>query len=127
MMQMQNILEILKILSDEVRLKIVSLLIENELCVCEIIEALGMSQSRISNQLRILRNTGIIEAKREGKWVFYSLERDAMDKALWKIIQTIVNKIDEGDYLTREKILINQLISKRGESGHCPLPDRRCQ
>jgi ArsR family transcriptional regulator len=122
MMQMQKILEILKILSDEVRLKIVSLLRENELCVCEIMEALGMSQSRISNHLRILRNTGIIEAKREGKWMFYSLAKDAMDKALWKIIQTIVNKIDEGDYLTREKILINQLISKRGESGHCPLP-----
>lgn len=58
MMQLQEILEILKILSDELRLRIVSLLRENELCVCEFMEALGMSQSRIFNQLRILRNRG---------------------------------------------------------------------
>lgn len=57
-MQLQEILEILKMLSDELRLKIVFLLRENELCVCEIMEALGMSQSRIFNQLRIMRNRG---------------------------------------------------------------------
>ena len=119
---MQKILEILKILSDEVRLKIISLLAENELCVCELMEALEMSQSRISNHLRILRTTGIIEAKREGKWIFYSVARDTTDKALWKIVQTIVDKVDKGDYLTKEKILIKKLISKRGEPGHCPLP-----
>jgi len=120
--QVQKILEILKILSDETRLKIVSLLAENELCVCELMEALRMSQSRISNHLRILRNTGIIEAKREGKWIFYSLAKDTMDKVLWEIVQAIVNKIDEEEYLTREKILIERLISRRGEPGHCPLP-----
>ena len=119
---MQKILQALKILSDEVRLKIISLLAENELCVCELMEALRMSQSRISNHLRILRNTGIIEAKREGKWIFYSLARGTMDKVLWEIVQAIVNKIDEEEYLTREKILIEQLISRRGEPGHCPLP-----
>ncbi|GAH24355.1 unnamed protein product, partial [marine sediment metagenome] len=102
---MQKILEILKILSDETRLKIVSLLAENELCVCELMEALRMSQSRISNHLRILRNTRIIEAKREGKWIFYSLPRDTMDKVLWEIVQVIVNRIDEEEYLTREKSL----------------------
>jgi len=122
MIQMQKILEILKILSDETRLKIVSLLAENELCVCELMEALRMSQSRISNHLRILRNTGIIEAKREGKWIFYSLARGTMDKVLWEIVQVIVNRIDEEEYLTREKILIKRLISRRGEPGHCPLP-----
>jgi len=118
----QKILQALKILSDEIRLKIVSLLAENELCVCELMEALRMSQSRISNHLRILRNTGIIEAKREGKWIFYSLARGTMDKVLWEIVQAMVNKIDEKEYLTREKILIEQLISRRGEPGHCPLP-----
>ncbi len=119
---MQKILEILKILSDETRLKIVSLLAENELCVCELMEALRMSQSRVSNHLRILRNTRIIEAKREGKWIFYSLPRDTMDKVLGEIVQVIVNRIDEEEYLTREKILIKRLISRRGEPGHCPLP-----
>ncbi|HHF98807.1 MAG TPA: metalloregulator ArsR/SmtB family transcription factor [Candidatus Aerophobetes bacterium] len=113
---MQEILNILKILSDEIRLKIVYLLSqESELCVCELMEALKMSQSRISNHLRILRNTGIIEAKREGKWMFYCLKRDKMDKAILNIIVNITKTIDKEGYLTEEKELVKKLISKRGE------------
>ena len=113
---MQEILNILKILSDEIRLKIVYLLSqESELCVYELMEALKMSQSRISNHLRILRNTGIIEAKREGKWMFYCLKRDKMDKAILNIIVNITKTIDKEGYLTEEKELVKKLISKRGE------------
>lgn len=114
-------LEVLKILSDEVRLKIVYLLSENELCVCELMEALEMNQSRISNHLRILRDTGIIKSKREGKWIFYYLSKDTMDKAIWDIIQSIVEKIDEERYLIREKNVIEKLVPLRGTPGHCPL------
>jgi len=119
---MQKILEILKILSDETRLKVVYLLKEDELCVCELMKVLRMSQSRISNHLRILRNTGIIEVKREGKWMFYSMAKNTLDKALLEIIQNIVDKIDEEKYLLREKTLINKLISRRGKPGQCPIP-----
>ena len=83
---MQKILDLLKILSDEIRLKIICLLAQNELCVCELMEALKMSQSRISNHLRVLRDTGIIHSKREGKWIFYYLAPDKMDKVVWDII-----------------------------------------
>jgi len=124
---MQEVLGILKVLSDEIRLRIVSLLMENELCVCELMEALKMSQSRISNHLRVLRNIGIIRAKREGKWMFYSLANDTMDDAVLEIIQVIVRKINERDYLAREKALIDKLIPKRGKPGQCPIPLSRIQ
>lgn len=119
---MQEILEILKVLSDEVRLKIVYLLSKNELCVCELMEALNMSQSRISNHLRILRDTRIIKSKREGKWIFYSLAKNTIDKGVKDIIGAIVEKIDEEDYLSREKNITEKLILQRGTPGHCPLP-----
>jgi len=119
---MQKILDLLKILSDEIRLKIICLLAQNELCVCELMEALKMSQSRISNHLRVLRDTGIIHSKREGKWIFYYLAPDKMDKVVWDIIKAVVSKIDEEGYLTREKLVIEKLLPKRGEPGHCPLP-----
>jgi len=117
----KEILQSLKILSDGIRLKIVCLLAENELCVCELMEVLNMSQSRISNHLRILKTAGIIEAEREGKWIFYSLAKDTMDKKVWEIIQTIVDQVNKGGYLAREKKLAEYLISKRGEPGHCPI------
>jgi len=60
-------------------------------------------------------------AEREGKWIFYSLAKDTMDKKVWEIIQTIVDQVNKGGYLAREKKLAEYLISKRGEPGHCPI------
>jgi len=89
----QKVLDVLKILSDETRLKIICLLAQNELCVCELMEALRMSQSRISNHLRVLRDTGIIHSRREGKWIFYYLAPDKMDKVVWGIIEAVDSAI----------------------------------
>lgn len=63
-----------KCLSDETRLQ-ASLLIhsEGELCVCELVEALGDSQPKISRHLAQLRNCGILQGRRRGQWVFYSM------------------------------------------------------
>jgi ArsR family transcriptional regulator len=60
-----------KALGDKTRLRIIGLLLVKELCVCEIMDVLGMSQSRISRHLKILRHAGFIEEERRGKWVFY--------------------------------------------------------
>lgn len=98
------------------------LLAGDELCVCELMNVLKMSQSRISNHLRILKNTGVIEARKEGKWIFYSLAKDRMDTSAFSIIQNIAKKIEEEGYFAREKRTVQSLIPLRGKSGHCPLP-----
>ncbi|HHX50263.1 MAG TPA: metalloregulator ArsR/SmtB family transcription factor [Clostridia bacterium] len=64
-----------KALSDENRFYIVQrLLEEGELCVCEIMEFLELSQPTISHHLSLLKNAGIIKDRREGKWIYYSLD-----------------------------------------------------
>ncbi|MDW7674414.1 MAG: metalloregulator ArsR/SmtB family transcription factor [Bacillota bacterium] len=70
---MKRMAEQFKALSDETRLKILSLLTEQDLCVCEIIDALNMTQSAVSHHLKILKNAGFVEDRREGKWIFYQL------------------------------------------------------
>ncbi|HOT02747.1 MAG TPA: metalloregulator ArsR/SmtB family transcription factor [Methanolinea sp.] len=60
-----------KALSDETRLRIY-LLLKRELCVCQIQVALGMSQTKISRHLTVLRNAGLVTARREGLWMYYS-------------------------------------------------------
>lgn len=72
---MRDILQVFKALSDETRLRILCLLLQNELCVCELIDILGMTQSRISHQLQILKNAQLVHDRREGKWIIYSLNR----------------------------------------------------
>ena len=65
--------ELFKILGDPTRLKIVELLLENEMCVNHIAETMGMGQSAISHQLRVLRQARLVTYRKEGKTAFYSL------------------------------------------------------
>ena len=70
---MKEAIKIFKALSDPTRLRIVKLLENGELCVCQLTAALGMGQSRISRHLSILKECGLIEDRRAGKWVHYRL------------------------------------------------------
>lgn len=70
---MERTAEILKALSDPTRLRIMSLLRHGELCVCDLMEALGVPQSTISRHLATLRNAGWVKAHRCGKWMHYVL------------------------------------------------------
>ncbi len=64
-------------LSDEIRLKIIKLIIEHgELCVCNFMRYFNMSQPRISFHLRILKDANILKARKQGQWMYYSLNED---------------------------------------------------
>ncbi len=63
-----------KAIGDVTRLKILSLLLISELCVCDIALSINMSQPAISHQMKILKNAGIVKGKRVGKMVYYSIE-----------------------------------------------------
>ena len=71
--------EIFKALGDETRLTIVQLLIGRELCVCDILDSFDMSQPAISHHLKVLRQVGVVRDKREGKWIYYSLNPPVLD------------------------------------------------
>jgi len=65
-------------LSDETRLEIVARLAGGERCVCELTDALDAAQSRLSFHLRTLKDAGIVTARREGRWIYYTLDREAL-------------------------------------------------
>ncbi len=62
-------------LCDETRLRIVQFLLEGPLCVCHLQEALGISQARVSQHLAYLRKRGMVESRRRGTWMIYSLPK----------------------------------------------------
>lgn len=77
-MSVKDIAGAFKALSDPNRLRIVLLLLrQHELCVCEIMHVLGMEQSRVSHQMRILRHAGLVEDSREGRWINYRISEPA--------------------------------------------------
>lgn len=77
---MKKIAEFYKALGDEVRLKILHMLSEQEMCVCEIIDKLDMSQPAVSHHLKILRQAGLVKDSREGKWIYYSLNGSVFEE-----------------------------------------------
>ncbi|GCC10533.1 hypothetical protein IPdc08_00563 [archaeon] len=83
--------DIFKILGDSTRVKILYALFQEELCVCEISALLGMSQSAVSHQLRILRSSNLVKFRREGKAVYYSLA----DEHIIKLIEMGVEHAKE--------------------------------
>ena len=68
-----DLAELFKIFGDSTRIKILYVLFESEMCVCDIAKLLGMTQSSISHQLRALKQSKLVKYRREGKTVFYSL------------------------------------------------------
>lgn len=71
--QLFDLAELFKIFGDSTRIKILYLLFEAELCVCDIAQLLGMTQSAISHQLQVLKKSKLVKYRRAGKTVFYSL------------------------------------------------------
>jgi len=67
-------------LSDQTRLEIVELLSHGERCVCELQGVLDAAQSRLSFHLKTLKDSGLVTDRREGRWVYYALNREALDR-----------------------------------------------
>lgn len=73
---MEKLLDVLKALSDETRLRILNLLYEQELCVCDVMETLQISQAKASRHLIYLKNAGLVKDRKHAQWAFYSLTKD---------------------------------------------------
>jgi ArsR family transcriptional regulator len=72
-MELYDLSELFKVFGDSTRIRILFVLFEAEVCVCDLAQALNMTQSAISHQLRILKQSKLVKSRREGKSVFYSL------------------------------------------------------
>ena len=82
--EMETAAELFKMFGDPTRLKLLAALLGQEMCVCDLSELLGISQSAVSHQLRLLRTSRLVKNRREGKSVYYSLDDDHVSTILAK-------------------------------------------
>ncbi|SHI87942.1 ArsR/SmtB family transcription factor [Desulfosporosinus lacus] len=83
---MEKLLDALKALSDETRLRILNLLYEKELCVCDIMEALQISQAKASRHLIYLKNAELVKDRKHAQWVYYSMALDERMKFMDSLV-----------------------------------------
>lgn len=76
--------EIFKVFGDSTRVRIMCALMPGEMCVCDISELLGMTQSAISHQLRLLKTHRLVKSRRDGKSIFYSLDDEHVSSILFQ-------------------------------------------
>ena len=74
--ELYDLAELFKVFGDSTRIRILFVLFEAEVCVCDLAEALNMTQSAISHQLKILKQSKLVKSRREGKSIIYSLDDD---------------------------------------------------
>jgi len=106
---MTEITTALKALSDEIRIRLLLVLMENEACVCELMETFDMAQSNLSHHLIALRDAGFIKDEKRGKWNYYRIDMQTLDPMKKELLSSLASWVDdrtavEKDRKTLEKV-----------------------
>jgi ArsR family transcriptional regulator len=100
---MQELLKTMKALSEETRLRIVNILLERECCVCEVMQALDISQTRASRNLGILQEAGFLKTRRDGLWIVYSLDWQTSNQYASSLARILRETPVSNNLLVRDK------------------------
>ena len=91
---MKDVVKAMKALSDETRLRILNVLLERECCVCEVMQALGISQTRASRNLGILHDAGFLSVRKEGLWSLYSIDRNGLKEYYSSVVEAVEKSLE---------------------------------
>jgi len=86
---MPGLVKAAKAMSDEMRLRILNLLLKRECCVCEVMQVLEISQTRASRNLNILHDAGFLKLRKEGLWSYYSLDKTGSGSYLRLLVEAV--------------------------------------
>lgn len=115
---MLELVAIAKTLADPTRIRIVAALRNGELCVCELVDALGISQSSLSSHLQVCRQTGVVTTRKESRWIYYSVSTryGPLIERIFSELQTV----GSDQQLLRDARRLKKRLQMR-EGGRCVL------
>ena len=111
---MNELTNIFKALSDETRLRIIKLLEQGELCVCDIVAALDMVQPKVSFHLSVLKEAGFIQDRKQGRWIHYRLDDSDMLRRM--LLFLVCERISDNAGAEDRKRL-NRFLDNKGPKG----------
>jgi len=120
---MQDLMNIFKALAEETRLRIIRLLENGELCVCDIVTALDMVQPKVSFHLAVLKEAGFIKDRKQGKWTHYSL--DDSDFFRRSLLLSVIERIPKEAVAEDRKRLDDFLQGKTSRDNVVSLPEKK--
>jgi ArsR family transcriptional regulator, arsenate/arsenite/antimonite-responsive transcriptional repressor len=120
---MRGLMAVLKALADENRVRILMALNPQELCVCQLVELLGLAPSTVSKHMAVLKQARLVDSRKEGRWMFYRLgANDAPAEA--KAITTLVSQLLVNNPRQREDVKRLKQILKLDRDELCRRQNR---
>lgn len=124
---MRRIVRTTKALADENRIRVIGVLKGRELCVCQLIELLGLAPSTVSKHLSILKAARLIDSKKQGRWIYYRLADRGTHKTLSAALDWICESIAETDRFSQDIQRMEEILnihpevlcSQHNHSGVC--------
>jgi ArsR family transcriptional regulator len=113
---------VMKAVADPTRVRILKMLQPGELCVCQIIAVLALSPSTISKHLFLLKSAGLVNDRKEKKWVHYSLDRGSGDPYVAGILQELSSWLDRDPVIARDRERLADARKDVGPSAVCATP-----
>ena len=103
---MRELVRAFKSLSDDTRLRMLNLLLERECCVCEVMQALDISQTRASRNLSALYDAGFLKLRKDGLWSLYSIDREGMEEHFSDMVEAVRKGLEGNEVviLDRERL-----------------------
>jgi arsenate reductase (thioredoxin) len=119
---MEDFLAIVQALSDQNRLRIVMALQKQELCVCQVVELLGLAASTVSKHLSILRQARLIKGRKEGRWMYYRLPEEAAE-SVSEAISWVCRSLADDVTIKQDRLSLKQILETPAEQ-LCKRKDR---
>lgn len=107
---MRDVLDITKALADEKRLRALMALTAGELCVCQIIELLGLAPSTVSKHMSILRQARLVEARKEGRWMYYRLPNPHAGTAVREAIAWLQKNLGQTPQILQDQKKLQKIL-----------------
>ncbi len=108
---MRELVRVLKALSDENRCRMLKLLLEKDICVCEMQEIIFKSHSQVSRNLKILMDAGFLKRWHEGKCVVYVADRDNSNRYCQALIDVLGSSFNDNEVVLRDREKLQQVIA----------------
>jgi ArsR family transcriptional regulator len=100
---MRETVKTYKVLSDETKLRMLNIISERECCVCEVMQALGISQSKASRGLTALYDAGFLKLRKDGLWSLYSLDSEGMKDYQLQLVESVKKALKHAPITNRDR------------------------
>ena len=107
---MKDLIRAVRAISDETRIRILKVLLERECCVCEVMQALDISQSRASRNLGMLEDAGFVKSRRDGLWIVYSIDEQNMNNYTASLIEMLRSSLANEDIILQDRERLSRAV-----------------